>query len=333
MPYLSELQDKIIYNRPVMTEHPLQVFTGRSHPELAKEIANILNIPLGASTTTVLPDGELHVRIDEVVRKKDVFLLQTGSQPVNDHIMETILYLDAFRRGSVSSVTLVIPYFPYARQERMSRGRESISARVMADLLESQGVNRVVFVDIHAPAIQGFFSVPVDPLSAVPILSAYFRKPEFANATIVSPDVGRAKVAGKYAEATGLPLAMIHKRRESATEVKATHLVGDVRGRQPIIIDDIMAGGSVMRELDVLYDNGAEGKAYFAITHPVLLPKALKLLEADERIGKVVVTNSLPVPLEKRSSKIEVISIAPLLAGIIQDIHDGRSISPKMIFC
>ena len=273
------------------------------------------------------------MRVDEVVRGKDVFLLQTGSPPVNDHIMETLLYLDAFRRASVNSVTLVMPYYPYARQERMSRGRESISARVLADLLQSQAVSRVIYVDIHAAAIQGFFTVPVDPLSAVPILSAYFRSPEFANATIVSPDVGRAKVAGKYAELTGLPLAVIHKRRDSFSDVKVTHLVGDVRGRNPIVIDDIMAGGSILKELDALYDNGAEGKAYLAITHPVLLPKALKLVEQDERIGKVVVTNTLPVPQEKRIDKIEVISIAPLLSGIILDIHEGRSISPKMVFC
>lgn len=316
-----------------MSSHPLQIFSGSSHPELAREIAQVLNITLGASTTTWLPDGEIHVHIDEVVRGKDVFLIQTGSAPVNDHVMETLLYLDAFRRASVDTVSLVFPYFPYARQERMSRGRESISARVMADLLQSQGVNRVIYVDIHAPAIQGFFHVPVDPLSAVPILSAYFRGPEFANATIVSPDVGRAKVAGKYAEQTGLPLAIIHKRRETFSDSRVTHLVGDIRGRQPIIIDDIMAGGSVLKELDALYENGAEGKAYLAITHPVLLPKALRLIEQDERIEKVVVTNTLPVPPEKRSSKIEVISIAPLLAGIIQDVHEERSISPKMVFC
>jgi ribose-phosphate pyrophosphokinase len=315
-----------------MSNHPLQIFTGSSHPELAVEVAQLLNIPLGQSTTTQLPDGEYHIRIDEVVRGKDVFLLQTGSHPVNDHIMETLLYLDAFRRGSTNSVTLVMPYYPYARQERMSRGRESISARVMADLLQSQGVNRVIYFDIHAAAIQGFFSVPVDPLSAIPILSQYFQKPEFANATIVSPDVGRAKVAGKYAELTGLPLAVMHKRRESFSEAKVTHLVGDVRGRQPIIIDDIMAGGSVIKELDTLYENGAEGKAFFAITHPVLLPKALKMIDEDDRIEKVVVTNTLPVVGDKKGSKIEVISIAPLIAGIIQDIHEERSISPKMVF-
>lgn len=316
-----------------MSSHPLQIFTGSSHPELANEIAKVLNLTPGASTTTWLPDGEIHVHIDEVVRGKDVFFVQTGSSPVNDHVMETLLYLDAFRRASVESVTLVMPYFPYARQERMSKGRESISARVMADLFQSQGVNRVIYFDIHAPAIQGFFHVPVDPLSAVPILSAYFRSPEFANATIISPDVGRAKVAGKYAELTGLPLAIIHKRRDNFSDTRVTHLVGDVRGRQPIIIDDIIASGSVLNELDALYENGAVGKTYLAVTHPVLLPNALQLIEKDDRIGKVVVTNTLPVPESKRISKIEVISIAPLLAGIIQDIHEERSISPKMVFC
>jgi len=315
-----------------MSTHPLQLFTGSAHPELAEEIAQILDAPLGKSTTTFLPDGEIHVRIDEVVRGKDVFLLQTGSHPVNDHVIETLLYLDAFRRESANSVTLVIHYFPYARQERMSKGRESISARVIADLLESQSVSRVIYVDIHAPATQGFFHVPVDPLSAIPTLSAYFRNPQFKNSVIISPDVGRAKVAGKYAEATGLPLAIIHKRREGLSDSKVAHLVGDVHGRNPIVIDDVMAGGSVLKELDSIYENGAEGKAYFAITHPVLLPNAVQLIEKDDRIAKVVVTNTLPVPLEKRGSKIEVISIAPLLAGIIKDIHEERSISPKMVF-
>lgn len=316
-----------------MAAHPLTVFTGSAHPELAAEVAKLLNIPVGKSTTTFLPDGEIHVHIDEVVRGKDVFFLQTGSTPVNDHLMEAVLYLDAFRRASVHSVTVVMPYYAYARQERMSRGRESISARVVADLLQSQGISRMIYVDIHAPAIQGFFSVPVDSLSAVPVLSCYFRNPEFSDAIIVSPDVGRAKVAGKYAELTGLPLAIIHKRRDNFSEARVTHLVGDVRGRRPIIIDDIMAGGSVLSELDALYEHGAEGKACFAITHPVLLPKALRMIEQDDRIDKVVVTNTLPVPREKRSPKIEVVSIAPMLAGIIEDIHEERSISPKLVLC
>ncbi len=314
-----------------MPNHSLQLFAGSAHPQLAREIADLLHTPLGKSTTTYLPDGEIHVKIDEVVRGKDIFLLQTGSPPVNDHLMETVLYLDAFRRASAHSVTLIVPYYPYSRQERMSHGREAISARVVADLLQSQGVSRVIYVDIHAPATQGFFTVPVDSLSAIPVLSAYFRRPEFANCVIISPDVGRAKVAGKYAELTGLPLVLVHKRRESLTKTRVSNVIGEIAGRQPILIDDVMAGGSTLNELDTLYEYGAQGPTYLAITHAVLLPTALQRIAEDDRIARVVVTNTLPLPEWKRSSKIEVISIAPLLAGIIEDIHEGRSISSKLV--
>ncbi|MEJ2354162.1 MAG: ribose-phosphate diphosphokinase, partial [Anaerolineales bacterium] len=179
-----------------MPDHPLRIFTGSAHPGLALEIADILQVPLGKSTTRHLPDSEIHVNIDEVVREQDIFLVQPCSVPVNDNLVELLLYLDAFRRASVHSVSVVIPYFPYARQDRMARGREAISARVVASLLENQGANRVIFVDIHNRAIQGFFNIPVDPLSAIPLLTKYFRKPEFENAAIVSPDVGRAGLAG-----------------------------------------------------------------------------------------------------------------------------------------
>jgi ribose-phosphate pyrophosphokinase len=251
--------------------------------------------------------------------------------PVNDNIMELLLYLDAFRRASAHSVTAVIPYFPYARQERMSRGRESISAKVLASLLECQGANRVIFVDIHASAIQGFFNIPVDPLSAIPILANYFYQIDFKDASIVSPDVGRASMAGKYAELLNLPLVVMQKRRLGANNVRTTHVVGNIEGRQPIIIDDLIASGSVIGQLDVLYDQGAVGKTYFAITHPVLLPSALEYLENEHRIGKVVVTNTIYVPPEKRHPKLEVLSIAPLLADIINRIHNEISISPKIM--
>jgi ribose-phosphate pyrophosphokinase len=268
--------------------------------------------------------------IDEVVREQDIFFVQPCSVPVNDNLMELLLYLDAFRRASVHSASVVIPYFPYARQDRMVRGRESISARVVANLLENQGADRVIFVDIHNRAIQGFFNIPVDPLSAVPILADYFRKPEFENAAIVSPDVGRAGLAGRYAELLNLPLVVMHKRRTDSG-VETTHVVGDIRGRRPIIIDDIMASGSVLKQVDVLYQHGAQGATYFAVTHPVLLPKALEYLGADDRIEKLVVTNSISIPPEKSHPKLKVISVAPLLADIIHRIHEGISISPKLI--
>ncbi len=311
--------------------HPLCIFAGTAHPELATEVAGTLGVQLGQSKTTHFPDTEIHVMIEEVVRGKDVFLIQPCSMPVNDNIMELMLYLDAFRRASTHTVTAVIPYFPYARQERMSRGRESISARVIANLLEAQGADRVIFVDIHASAIQGFFNIPVDPLSALPILANFFKSDKYKNAAIVSPDVGRASMAGKYAEILNLPLVVMQKRRLGLNNVKTTHVVGSIAGRQPIIIDDLIASGSIISQLDILYQQGAVGKTCFAITHPVLLPSALEYIENEDRIGKVVVTNTIPVPLEKRHPKIEVLSIAPLLAEIINRIHNEISISPKLM--
>jgi len=295
----------------VESYHPLRIFTGSAHPQLAVDIAAILNVELGASTTTHLPDSEIHVMLDEVVRDQDIFIVQPCSEPVNDNLVELLLYLDG--------------------QERMARGREAISARVVANMLESCGADRVMFVDIHSRAIQGFFNIPVDPLSALSLLADYFRGPEFANAAIVSPDVGRAGLAGRYAEWLNLGLIVMHKRRTSFNSTETTHVVGDIKGRRPIIIDDIMAGGSVLKQVDALYDAGAEGEAYFAITHPVLLPSALERLEADDRIGKVVTTDSIPVPQGRQHSKVEVLSIAPLLADIIYRIYKGTSISEQLI--
>ncbi|MEZ4862988.1 MAG: ribose-phosphate diphosphokinase [Caldilineaceae bacterium] len=311
--------------------HPLRIFSGSAHPQLADEIAGLLDVKLGSTTTRHLPDSEIHVMVEEVVRAQDIFLIQPCSAPVNDNLMELLLYLDAFRRASAHSISVVIPYFPYARQERMARGREAISARVVANMIECQGADRVIFVDIHARAIQGFFNIPVDPLSALPLLADYFLKPEFESAAIVSPDVGRASMAGKYAEYLNLPLVVMHKRRTSFSTTETTHIVGDIEGRRPIIIDDIMAGGSVIKQVDALYDNGAAGEACFAITHPVLLPSALERLDADPRIGKLVVTNTIPIPNEKQHPKIEVISVAPLLADIIHRIYKGDSISERLI--
>ncbi len=314
-----------------MSTHPLRIFSGSSHPSLAHEVTDILSVPLGKSTTRIFDDTETSVTIDEVVRDQDIFLIQTCSAPVNDHLMELLLYLDAFRRASAHSISLVIPYFPYARQDRMAHGREAISARVVVNLLECQGAARVIFFDIHNPAIQGFFNIPVDPLSAVSLLANYFRKPEYENAAIVSPDVGRASLAGKYAGLLDLPLVIMYKKRSSPSEVKTTHIVGDITGRRPIIVDDLIAGGSVLKQIDDLYQHGAQGKTSMAITHPVLLSTALKTLEADDRIEKLVVTNTIPLSPEKLQPKLNVVSIAPMLADIIYRIHNGISISEKLI--
>lgn len=314
-----------------MSNHPLRIFSGSAHPMLAGEIADLLSVPMGRSTTRRFDDSEIYITIDEVVRDQDIFLIQPCCPPVNDHLMELLLSLDAFKRASAHSISVVIPYYPYARQDRMSRGREAISSRVVANLLECQGAGRVIFVDIHNPATQGFFNIPVDPLSALPLLAGYFRQPEFRDAAIVSPDVGRASLAGKYAGLLDLPLVIMHKRRSVFNEVKTTHIVGDIKGRRPIIVDDLMAGGSVLRQIDDLYKNGAVGRACFAVTHPVLLPKALETLTQDDRIDRLVVTNTIPIPPEKAHPKITVLSIAPLLADIIYRIHEGLSISEKLV--
>ena len=315
-----------------MSIHPLRIFSGSAHPVLAQEIAALLDTDVGKSTTRVFPDSEIYVTIDEVVRDQDIYFIQPCSIPVNDNLMELLLFLDAFRRASVHEVTVVIPYFPYARQERMTRGREAISARLVANLLESQGADRVIFIDIHSRAIQGFFNIPVDPLSALPLLANYFRRPEFKHAAIVSPDVGRAGLAGRYAEMLNLPLVVMHKRRSGFSEVETSHVVGDIQGRRPIVIDDLMAGGSVLMQIDALYERGAEGQAYFSVTHPVLLPTALQTLTDDDRIGGLICTNSIPIPPEKMHPKIKVVSVAGLLADIISRVHKGISITPRLIF-
>lgn len=334
---LRSIITKSLYYLPLgdspktMADHPLRIFSGSAHPTLAAEVAHILGTNVGKTTTRHLADSEIHVIIDEVVRNQDIFLVQPCSVPVNDNLMELLLYLDAFRRASVHSTSVVIPYFPYARQDRMARGREAISARVVADLLERMGAARVIYVDIHNRASQGFFNIPVDPLTALPLLADYFRKPEFSNAAIVSPDVGRAGMAGRYAERLNLPLVVMHKRRTSFSTSETTHVVGDIKGKRPIIIDDLMAGGSVLKQVDALYERGAEGKACFAVTHPVMLPTALEILSKDDRIEKLITTNTIPLTPEKQHPKIEVLSVAPLLADIINRIHHGYSISEKLV--
>ena len=315
----------------IMSDHPLRIFSGSAHPALAQEIADLLNVPVGKSITRRLPDSEIHVQIEEVVRGQDVFFIQPCCSPVNDNLMELLLYVDAFRRASAHIINVVIPYFPYARQDRMAKGREAISARVVANLLEAMGASRVIFIDIHNAAIQGFFNIPVDPLSSIPVLGSYFKDPRFKDAAIVSPDVGRAGMAGKYAEFTNLPLVVMHKRRSSFTETKTTHVVGDIAGRRPILIDDIIAGGSVLKQLPALYDAGATGKAYLSITRPVLLPTAIEILDKDENIERLVTSNTIPIPPEKMHPKITVLSVAPLLADIIDRIYRGISISEKLV--
>ena len=310
------------------SEERMRIFTGSANRPLAQAVAHLLGFPLSALSVTPLPDSEVHVQIDETVRKKDCFVIQPCTAPVNDHLVELMLLVDALRRASARRITAVVPYFPYSRQERMARGREAISARVVASTLEMLGADRIIYVDIHSEAIQGFFTVPVDQLPAYPTLADYFRwKPFLPDAVVISPDVGRARLAGKYAEALDVPLVIMQKRRSSFTQAETTHVVGDVEDKVPILIDDMVASGSVLRQLPVLLEHGARPEMHLAITHPVLLPSALEELDQDY-IRELVVTNSVLVPPAKRHPKLEMVSIAPMLAFAIRGIYHGESISP-----
>lgn len=310
--------------------HPLRVFSGSANRPLAEAVTQILGTSLGDCTTTHLKDSEIHVTVDEVVRDQDVFIIQPCSAPVNDNLMELLLYIDAFRRASAHEITAVIPYYPYGRQERMATGREAISAKVVATVLEAMRVSRVIYFDVHAPATQGFFEVPVDPLTALPALAAYFKKPAFRDAAIVSPDVGRAKFAGKYAEHLKLPLVVMHKRREDFSSAKITHIVGDIEDKIPIIVDDVIASGSILDEVNDLVAAGARPEVYAAITHGVLLPSALQRLE-NPYIKQLVVSDTIYQPAAiLEHPKITVVSVAELLAQVIGRIHVGASISSLM---
>jgi ribose-phosphate pyrophosphokinase len=310
-----------------MHEREMHVCTGRANQPLAQAVARKLGRELLSVTITQFPDGEVHVLIDELVRHQDIYIIQPCSAPVNDHLMELLMMIDAFRRASAHAINVVMPYFPYARQDRMARGREAISAKVVARMIQQLGATRVVYVDIHAQATQGFFDIPVDPLTALSVLAEYFRSDAFANAAIVSPDVGRAWLANRYARQLDLPLAVMYKRRTKEGDVQVMNVAGDIAGRTPIVIDDVIAAGSVLTQLPALIEAGAKPPVYLAITHPVLLPTAVEWLNSD-LIAELVVTDTIHVPQEHRHPKLRILSVAPLLAQAIHCIHEGESIGP-----
>jgi len=310
-----------------MQGREMRVCTGRANPPLAQAVADKLGQPLLPVTITQFPDSEIHVLIEELVRHQDIYIIQPCSAPVNDHLMELLLMIDAFRRASAHTINIVVPYFPYARQDRMAWGREAISAKVVARMIQQMGATRVVYVDIHAPATQGFFDIPVDPLTALPVLAEYFRRTEFADATIVSPDVGRAWLVNRYARLLDLPLAVMYKRRTEEGSVEVMSVAGDIAGRTPIVVDDVIASGSVLTQLPALIGAGARLPIYLAITHPVLLPKAVERLDSD-LVAELIVTDTIYVPEECRHRKLRILSIAPLLAEAIRRIHEGGSMGP-----
>ena len=305
----------------------LKIFSGRAHPELAREICSVLQVEIGRSEIIKFTNDNSFVRIYESVREADVYVVQPSCEPVNDGIVELLIMVDALRRASVKRITAVLPYFPYGRSDKKDQPRISITARLMADLLEVAGVDRVLSVDLHAPQIQGFFKIPVDHLTAIPIFAAYFQEKNLSDLVIVAPDAGRAKMARQYARRLNCPMAIIDKRRVANEEkVVMESVMGDVEGKRCLLVDDeISSGASIVVAANTLEKFGA-AEIYAAITHPILSGMAPQRI-ASSPIKELVVTNSVPVPEEKRNGKIKVLSIAPLLGEAIWCIHNGVSVS------
>jgi ribose-phosphate pyrophosphokinase len=305
------------------------LIAGRSHPELAQAVADNLGTELVPTRAYNFANGEIFVRFEESIRGCDVFVLQTHAAPVNEWIMEHLLMVDALKRASAKRITVVAPFYGYARQDKKHAGREPISARLMADLFATAGADRLMSVDLHTAQIQGFFDGPVDHLFALPILAAHVgRTVDRKKITVISPDAGRVRVAERWTDILGAPLAIIHKRRDPdvPNEAKVLEVVGDVKGRICVVVDDMIdTGGTIVKASEALFENGAEDVIVTA-THGVLSPPAAQRLQ-DSRIREVVVTDTLPIPQENRFRNLTVLPIAPLIARAIKEVFDEGSVA------
>jgi len=303
----------------------VKLFSGTASPELARAVAANLGMDLSHGSVSTFPDGETRIQIDESVRGADCYIVQSTSAPVNHNLMEVLVLADALKRASAWRVNAVVPYFGYARQDKKVQAREPITAKLVANLMTTAGVDRVITVDLHAGQIQGFFDVPVDHLTALDILGDHLAKDDLSDRVVVSPDVGRATEARRLANYLDLPLAMLYKRRTSPTEIHVTHVIGEVTGLRPIMIDDMIAtAGTMRRGIDALLRLGARPQVTVAATHPVFTPPALERLTHDS-IERIVVTDT--VPFAGQHALVEVLSVAPLLAKAIRNVHDNASVS------
>lgn len=304
----------------------MMVFTGSANPELAEGIAKHLGIELGNVKLDRFANGEIYVRYLESVRGADVFLVQSVATPVNACLMELLIMADAARRASARTITAVITHYGYARQDKKSAAREPITAKLVADLITVSGVDRVITMDLHQGQIQGFFNMPVNHLTALPILADYFESRSLEDITVVSPDVGRVKVCKKLADMLGAELAIMHKGRPQHNVAEITHVIGEVAGRTCIVADDMIdTAGSVSEGAKALINAGAKS-VYVAATHGIFSPPAYDRIDAAP-IEELVITNTLPVPEERRHGKIHVLSVAPLFAHAIQNVYDDESVS------
>jgi ribose-phosphate pyrophosphokinase len=312
----------------LVTKKKLTFVAGRGHEELSSEVASALQVPVGEVVHSTFANGEIYCRFGENIRGSDVFVFQSHCDPINDRIMEQLLMIDAAKRASAKRITAVIPYYGYSRQDRKAEGREPISARLLADLLTAAGAQRVVSVDLHTGQIQGFFDFPVDHLTAVPVIAAHLATVVTTESVIVAPDAGGGKLARRYADRLNADIAFIDKRRPKGTHnvAVATEVVGDVEGRICILVDDMIdTAGTVVSAANLLIERGASD-VYIAATHGLLSGEAVDRLK-NGPIREVVITNTLPVPSEKRFDSLKVISIAPLLARAIDAVFDDRSVS------
>ena len=305
----------------------LKIFSGSANRPLAKAIAAYLGKPLGKAPITHFPDGESFVKIDEDIRGRDIFIVQPTCAPQNDNLMELLLMIDAAHRASAERVTAVIPYYGYARQDRKDEGRVPISAKLVANMLEAAGADRILTVDLHAYQIQGFFDIPLDHLLAEPVFARHYRSLGVADLTVVSPDVGNVKIARVYAQILGGDLAIVDKERLSGQSVRAAALIGSVEGRNVLMVDDMIASGSTVSEASVLLKEYGARDIDVAATHPIFCEGSVKRL-AKAPIRAIAVTDSIPLcERAKKLDNIHVLSIAELLGEAIQRIHQHRSVS------
>ncbi|MBM3707000.1 MAG: ribose-phosphate pyrophosphokinase [Actinobacteria bacterium] len=301
------------------------LFSGSANPELTDKIAKQLQTKIGKVTRTKFKNGEIYVRFEESVRGADVFVVQPCGEPVNDNFMELLIMIDALKRASAGMINCVIPHYPYARQDKKSEGREPITAKLVADLLTIAGTDRMIVVDLHTATIQGFFDVPVDHITAIPIIANYFKTKKIKNGVVVSPDVGGVKRASIFAAQLNLPLAILDKWRPGPNMAKVNHLVGDVDGREAIIFDDMIdTGGTMVEAVDFLYRFNVK-KVYVGATHPIFSGSAIEILE-NSRAEEIVVADTLPIK-KNYNNKIKVLSIAGLLAKTIKKVYHCDSVS------
>jgi len=307
----------------------LVLVTGRAHPQLASDIAAALDTEIVTTDARTFANGEIYARYDESVRGCDVFVIQSHTTPINEWLMEQLIMVDALKRASAKRITVVAPFYPYARQDKKGRGREPISARLVADLFKAAGADRIMSVDLHAAQIQGFFDGPVDHLFAMPVLLKYFQeKLDPSSLTIVSPDMGRVRVADIWSDRMGAPLAIIHKRRDPkvANQVSVHEIVGEVKGRTCLLVDDMIdTGRTIAKAAEALKKAGATN-VVVAATHAVFSDPASTVLQSDF-IDEVVVTDTLPLPDDKRFDKLTVLLIAPLIAGAIHQVFTDGSVT------